>query len=107
MSIAGVQSHRITTATTTDVGADSGVGVSAFNGELVGIIYEGGTAGLVSVYDDANDTTNLITAYTPQAGNEGLTLDFHDLHLVRGLTIVTAAATEICVLFRYIGSARA
>lgn len=104
MSIAAVESHRVTTAATTDVGA-AVFDASAFQGELMGIVIEDGTVGLISVYDDANDTTNLIAQWTPpaltvQAGNH---TDFFGRHLRRGLTIVTASDMEYSVYVKYIG----
>lgn len=76
----------ITTATTTTV--------KDAPGRIGRILVAGGVMGAVTVYDDADGTTSKVFSFTPAAAGEVKELD---CPMTDGITVVTAAATEIAV----------
>lgn len=67
---------------------------------LIGeITVQGGTMGLVTIYDSPTATGTVLLALTPAALTQGLVL-LRDIVFNNGLTIVTAAATVITVSYR-------
>jgi hypothetical protein len=76
----------ITTATTTYVKASAG--------RIGRILVAGGVMGAITVYDDADGTTNKVFVFTPAAAGEIKELE---CPMTDGITVVTAAATEITV----------
>ncbi|MGW8178095.1 MAG: hypothetical protein ACWGQW_04780 [bacterium] len=80
---------RISTATTTIIHA---IGTG---GGLVRIMVNGGTLGAITVYDNGAASGTVVASWTPAAAGNW---EF-GVKLSTGLTVVTAAATELTVVY--------
>ena len=85
---------HITTATTTDLSQNAGAFLHA-------VVINGGTAGAVTVYDDTTGgTTTPIAVIAAAAAATPAGSRVYNCAMTAGLQIVTAAATDVTVIYR-------
>lgn len=83
-------STRITTATTTTIKTGAG--------RLARVLVDGGTLGAITIYDNTAGSGTIIASYTPTTSVDRDKQFFCKFNT--GLTIVTAAATQVVVTWR-------